>query len=75
MRSIGLVHGSCQVWFVTECEDGFYGLECNTKCVGQCKDGPCNHTTGSCDEGCSDCWTGDHCDTGFRHVLRFYYRD
>ena len=51
--------------FFTECEDGFNGLECSTECTGHCKDGPCNHITGDCDKGCSDGWTGDHCDTGF----------
>ena len=62
--------GSISVWFLlffffSECEDGFYGLECSTECKGYCKNGPCNHTTGNCDKGCSDGWTGDHCDTGF----------
>ena len=50
--------------FITVCEDGFYGLECSKECIGHCKDGPCNHTTGNCDKGCTDGWIGDNCDKG-----------
>lgn len=47
------------------CPGGHYGLSCAEKCVGQCKDQDhCNHTTGVCDNGCADGWTGGNCTDG-----------
>ena len=33
-------------------------------CKGHCKDGsPCNKLTGRCDNGCSNHWTGEYCES------------
>lgn len=45
------------------CPYGFYGLKCEERCSGHCKDNQaCNHTNGVCDKGCFEGWTGEHCD-------------
>ncbi|XP_056017465.1 receptor-type tyrosine-protein phosphatase alpha-like [Ostrea edulis] len=49
--------------FVT-CPPGYYGLQCRSTCTGHCRDNlSCNHTTGQCDYGCGNGWTGTHCNT------------
>lgn len=54
-----------QCFLSKACLDGHYGLTCALKCVGRCKDhDPCNHTTGLCDKGCADGWTGGNCTDG-----------
>lgn len=50
---------------ITECREGWYGLNCTEQCVGHCKDkAKCNHATGHCDRGCAAGWKGDLCDEG-----------
>lgn len=45
------------------CPAGYYGLKCESECVGRCNDSVgCNHTSGLCDNGCDDGWTGSNCD-------------
>ena len=47
--------------FVTECDDGTYGLNCAQKC-GVCRNFvPCNKTDGICQGGCEDGFNGDQC--------------
>lgn len=54
-----------QCFLSKACLDGHYGLNCALKCVGRCKDHDlCNHTTGLCDNGCADGWTGGNCTDG-----------
>lgn len=58
------------LWFYqilhVECTAGYYGLECNSTCVGHCKDNKqCNHINGTCDDGCKDGYTGSNCTEGF----------
>ncbi|XP_056019843.1 uncharacterized protein LOC130054335 [Ostrea edulis] len=44
------------------CPAGYYGLQCRSTCTGHCRDSlSCNHTTGQCDYGCGNGWTGMHC--------------
>nr|XP_022306522.1 usherin-like isoform X2 [Crassostrea virginica] len=47
------------------CQDGLYISNKVCKpCQGHCKDGaPCNKSTGRCDNGCSNHWTGTFCET------------
>lgn len=47
-----------------ECGDGTYVFDDKcVKCHGLCKDSaPCNKSTGNCDNGCNDHWTGNFCD-------------
>lgn len=56
----------CSVFFyVTGCEERWYGINCNQPCVGHCRDNTtCNHVTGQCDRGCAARWTGNLCDKG-----------
>lgn len=50
---------------LTECGQGWYGVNCSQQCSGHCRGGiPCNHVTGQCDEGCDAGWTGTLCFTG-----------
>lgn len=54
-----------QVFYVTECGEGWYGVNCSQHCGGHCKDNmKCNHVTGQCDEGCATGWTGTTCSKG-----------
>lgn len=52
------------VFYFKECSNGTYVShgKC-VKCQGVCKDNaPCNISTGGCDDGCSDHWTGIFCE-------------
>lgn len=52
------------VWF-SECDAGFYGVNCSSSCSGNCEDGdPCNKVTGHCDSGCQPGYRNDKCDEG-----------
>ena len=45
------------------CENGTYGENCNNMC-GHCIDGEfCDHTNGSCLNGCNPGYVGDECKT------------
>lgn len=46
------------------CSDGTYVFDGKcVKCQGVCKNhAPCNKSTGTCDNGCSDHWTGKFCE-------------
>lgn len=49
---------------IEECKNGTYisNGKC-VKCQGVCKDNaPCNKSTGKCDNGCDDHWTGKFCE-------------
>lgn len=53
-----------EIFFFKECINGTYVShgKC-VKCQGVCKDhAPCNISTGRCDDGCSDHWTGIFCE-------------
>nr|XP_034311827.1 receptor-type tyrosine-protein phosphatase epsilon isoform X1 [Crassostrea gigas] len=59
---IGCEPGWIGEYCQTACPAGYYGLKCESECVGVCKDKePCNHTNGLCDKGCDDGWTGTNC--------------
>lgn len=47
-----------------ECKDGTYVLQGKcVKCQGVCmNNAPCNKSTGKCDNGCIDHWTGKFCE-------------
>lgn len=50
---------------ISACLDGQY-LSNRTcvPCQGHCKDGsPCDKITGRCDNGCSNHWTGEYCES------------
>lgn len=69
-----------EIFFFKECINGTYVShgKC-VKCQGVCKDhAPCNISTGRCDDGCSDHWTGIFCEGIFfyqepDHLLCFWY--
>ena len=51
------------LFFVTVCVEGNYGSSCKKKCSARhCKQySACLPTTGECDGGCQDGWTGIDC--------------
>lgn len=52
------------------CPFGYYGPNCESKCVGYCVDNEsCNHINGLCDNGCNDGWTGENCAEGWICIL------
>lgn len=55
---------------MTECKEGWYGVNCKQQCERHCRDGAtCNQVTGHCDRGCEAGWTGDMCDKGFTRIF------
>lgn len=60
----------CYKWgfflpFYKACSVGYYGLQCKSNCIGNCKDSTtCNHISGLCDNGCDYGWTGTNCNKG-----------
>ncbi|XP_061191813.1 multiple epidermal growth factor-like domains protein 11 [Saccostrea echinata] len=58
----GWIGEFCNNFKIFACPAGYYGLECRTPCTGHCRyNKACNHSTGVCDEGCADGWTGIEC--------------
>lgn len=53
--------------FFLECEDYFFGQNCNDMCNTTCNS--CNKTTGVCDNGCHPGWRGSFCEEG---LLRYF---
>lgn len=54
-----------EVFYVTGCKEGWYGVNCSLRCSGHCRDNTtCNHVTGRCDRGCDSGWKGDLCNKG-----------
>jgi hypothetical protein len=51
------------LFFVTVCDNGYYGSQCKMICSARhCKlSSGCVFTTGKCDGGCQDGWTGIDC--------------
>lgn len=50
---------------LSDCKEGWYGVNCSQQCVGYCRDGStCHHVTGQCNEGCAAGWTGSLCKKG-----------
>lgn len=44
------------------CQPGKFGSNCLQECSTHCSgNGSCNQTTGDCDNGCKDGWTGSKC--------------
>lgn len=61
--------------FITECGEGWYGINCSLQCVGHCRDNTtCNHVTGQCDKGCAAGWTGLQCIKGSTRACNFTKR-
>lgn len=51
----------CKLFF-QECEDYFFGENCEKRCNSTCKN--CNKTSGECENGCYPGWTGRFCQEG-----------
>lgn len=69
MKKIRIFYCQCNFHFNKACPAGYYGLHCKSKCVGHCKDiVACNHTSGLCDNGCDDGWTGTNCNKGYQNI-------
>lgn len=49
-----------------ECEENFFGRNCNSICNATCKS--CNRSTGICDTGCLPGWRGEFCHNGSSSV-------
>ena len=50
--------------YVQACENGYYGIECNSTC-GQCSfQNDCFHENGTCFNGCELGYSGDLCQNG-----------
>lgn len=49
-----------------ECEENFFGRNCNSSCNATCKS--CNRSTGVCDTGCLPGWRGAFCHKGSSSV-------
>lgn len=62
------------IFCITECKEGWYGVNCSQQCSGHCRDGAiCNQVTGLCDGGCEVGWTGYLCDKGFTYIFTSHY--
>ncbi|XP_065927125.1 adhesion G protein-coupled receptor B1 isoform X5 [Magallana gigas] len=63
----GCSRGYQGVHCTEECEDYFFGENCEKRCNSTCKN--CNKTSGECENGCYPGWTGrfcqEVCTTGF----------
>ena len=51
---------SSETYYVSECNDGYYGDRCQNNCSSNCKSTTCNKTNGTC-PGCKDGFHGDMC--------------
>ena len=59
-----LVSNTC-LCFITACDPGTHGLECNERCSEHCFNGTeCDFISGHCRLGCDPGYTGDDCKSG-----------
>lgn len=50
---------------IADCLAGFYGRNCSTECSLNCLViSKCDRSTGQCNGGCKEGWTGNICDQG-----------
>lgn len=50
------------IWYIIECDPGFYGIKCSDVCSEHCADPmSCDHVNGSCMTGCQDGFLGSKC--------------
>ncbi|XP_061170725.1 uncharacterized protein LOC133180172 [Saccostrea echinata] len=68
-----IINGSClgcmPGWNGDKCDKlcpvGWYGLECQHRCLGHCQhNASCHHESGSCVDGCAEGWMGPLCNKG-----------
>ena len=49
------------LWYILECDLGWYGKGCSLPC-GRCRNqDTCNHVDGHCPGGCAPGWSGIYC--------------
>lgn len=60
----------------SECEAGYFGLECNVTCSQNCVDPrSCDHVSGSCFGGCRAGWIRPNCvESNYSYGLYFIYK-
>jgi len=56
-----------------ECEDSFYGLNCDLKCNCQSSSEVCDKITGSCLSGCKSGFAGNGCQIGVWTMLLSHF--
>lgn len=53
-----------------ECPPEQYGIYCNERCSGQCKNNkPCHHVSGECLTDCKDGYIGSLCTDGKKYSI------
>lgn len=58
---------------LTACSHGWYGQDCEQRCIGYCKRNIfCNHMTGQCEKGCDVGWSRSFCNKGNCFVVCQY---
>lgn len=61
-KSISIMLVKNGVCFSIECPSGYFGMNCNEKCSGNCiNKETCNHVNGVCPSECQDGFLGIHC--------------
>lgn len=57
----------------TGCVNGMFGKGCSSQCSENCLDnGPCNSTTGHCDDGCDPGYVKPFCNKSM-HIFNFLF--
>lgn len=57
--------------FITECDENYFGRNCENMCNVTCKG--CNVTNGICDKGCQPGWSGLFCQDGIFCEMHFNF--
>lgn len=60
------------IFFVSECLNQTYGIECQQKCGNCNNEEPCNHVNGSCLNGCDRGWYGEKCNSGNLKICLYF---
>lgn len=56
------IHTIIYFVFLSVCETGKYGIDCQQRCSAFCHtSGICHHITGACKDGCKSGWKGAEC--------------
>ena len=59
------------LFYMSECNNGSYGLSCNQTCGYCMQSSECHHITGECSDYCQAGYQGTMCDTGSIYFLTY----
>ena len=54
---------------LSECDPGYFGIDCKQRCSQKCFSGICYTADGTCTKGCEAGYMGNFCDHGMSYFV------